>query len=214
MAADSIKNQSANDRQAAVCREVGLDLYEGNEEIYRNVLMNFAKCKKNTLIELKDAICAGNLKLAYRTAHSLRGAAGTIGAGRLADAAMGVESALASISGVGQDFNGEKVFNGQMMILEREFTGVFHELKSLVIEKEEICSRPIVMDREKMIELFDQLAPYLETGDTKCLEYLDSIEDILRSAAEGFLLFITQMEHYDFDQAYETMEKIRRFIRS
>lgn len=203
-------NTNDSTSETAIDRNLGLDRYEGNQKIYANVLETFKRNNKDILKELSGAINANNNKLAYRIAHSLRGAAGTLGATRLADAAFSVEHFLAD-KDKGCCFNEGETFKMQMSVLESAYTAVYDELELLVKDKEPDCSS-YIMNREKTLELIGKLTPFLEVGDAKSVEYLDEIHDSFLSAAEEFKLFTTQMESYDFEQALETMNRIRQFM--
>lgn len=192
-------------------RSLGLDRYEGDEKIYENVLESFDRNNKDTLKNLKNAIHADDRKLAHRIAHSLRGAAGTIGATRLADAILPIESLL-SPKKAACDFHIGETFKKHMALLESEFNAVFAEF-NLLLKKKVVDGCDLkAISREKTLNLIDRLTPLLESGDANSLEYLDEIDENFRPAAEEFQLFITQMESYDFDQALETLNNIRKFM--
>lgn len=210
---DRDKKQSMKTGQAAINREIGLEQYEGDTKIYADILVKFTKNNQSAFEQLKGAICDGDLELAYRTAHSLRGAAGTIGATRLASAALDVEKMLSPKNSAMANIADGKALNEPLVLLESEFCAVFDDLKELTEENEGNRYHRSDMDRNKMIELMNKLTPFLETGDTRCLEHLDEIHEVFFSAAEGFKLFVTCIEQYDFEQADEIMESIRRFIR-
>lgn len=69
-------------------------LYGGNEELVGRIRADFLRnVSPARLDELFAAVNAGDCDLACRLSHSLKGAAGTIGARSLQDAALGVELA-------------------------------------------------------------------------------------------------------------------------
>lgn len=197
--------------RTAIDRNLGLDRYEGNEKIYENVLKTFERNNKSSLNELKNALDARNGKLAFCVTHSLRGAAGTIGATRLANAAFGIENML-SHAKMGFIPADKANFEKHMTLLENEYNAVYAEINLFMEESADDNGCSEVMNRRKTLDLIDTLAPLLEAGDAKSVEYLDDIEQIFRPAAEGFRLFIAQMEAYDFEQAFETMNSIRQFM--
>lgn len=206
----TIEQPKKND---AISLETGLAQYEGDNTIYTDILVNFAKNNKDTLERLKDAIRESDSTLAYRTAHSLRGAAGSIGAIRLASAALALEKAFAPENRVFFDFSMEQQLNEQILLLEQEFSAVFAELNAFVAEKETPAYHPHRMDRNRTMEMLDILSPFLETGDTKCLDYLGDAKEVFLPAAEGFKLLISHLESYDFEQAYELTKHIRQFMK-
>lgn len=200
-------------RTDAISLETGLAQYEGDTAIYTDILDNFAKNNKDTLEKLKDAIRENDTTLVYRTAHSLRGAAGSIGAVRLASAALALEKAFAPENRVFLESSTEEKLNEQILLLEQEFGTVFAELTAFVSEKETPAYQPHRMDRKRTMEMLDILSPFLETGDTKCLDYLGDAKEVFLPAAEGFKLLISHLESYDFEQAYELTKHIRQFMK-
>lgn len=209
MQENTVKNQSARAGIAALDRELGLEQYEGDESIYEDILHNFAKNNRGTYNRLVDEMNQNDMKRAHRTAHSLRGAAGTIGAVRLADAAYVVENALMLMQEKKCESLDQSILDEQIRLLEQEFNAVFEELKYKDAKMMNVSGQPMEMSRCEIIGLLDKLAPLLACGDTKCLEYVEKTETVCRAIAEKFLLLVRQIEQYDFEQASETLQEIR-----
>jgi two-component system sensor histidine kinase/response regulator len=77
---------------------VGLQRTMGKRSLYRDLLRRFVSGQKEALCKLGDALDSRDTQLAGRIAHTLRGLAGTIGAGNLADAMTEVEMAMGDAS--------------------------------------------------------------------------------------------------------------------
>jgi two-component system, sensor histidine kinase and response regulator len=84
----------------------GIDVASGlrrtgsNRGRYESLLRRFAEQQDGTVEAIRTALSLGDAATAERAAHSLKGAAGTLGAGPLAEAAAAAESAVKTGGGV------------------------------------------------------------------------------------------------------------------
>jgi two-component system, sensor histidine kinase and response regulator len=78
----------------------GLRRTGGNRGRYETLLRKFADQQAGAVEAIKSALSMGDPASAERTAHSLKGAAGTLGATRLAEAAAVAEAAIKTSDGV------------------------------------------------------------------------------------------------------------------
>jgi signal transduction histidine kinase/DNA-binding response OmpR family regulator len=67
---------------------------EIDEELYKELQVEFAKANRNVCYDITSAIASGDVKLAHRLAHTLKGNAGMLGKTRLQTAAAEVEAIL------------------------------------------------------------------------------------------------------------------------
>ena len=109
----------------------GLDVAQGlrrtmnKTPLYLGLLKRFADGQRDTPARLRNALGAGDVELAARTAHTTKGVAATIGAGRVAAAAEAVELALR-----GDDPDAAEVAD-LVALLERELTPLVDALGGL-----------------------------------------------------------------------------------
>jgi two-component system sensor histidine kinase/response regulator len=68
----------------------------GNRKRYESLLSRFADSQAEAVREIRNALAAGDIPTAERTAHSLKGAAGNLGATALAEEAARAETAVKS----------------------------------------------------------------------------------------------------------------------
>ena len=85
---------------AGVDTESGLKLTGDKRGHYESLLREFAKQEEGTVEQIRTALAAGDAATAQRGAHSLKGAAGTLGATTLAEEAARAEAAIKSGHGV------------------------------------------------------------------------------------------------------------------
>jgi CheY-like chemotaxis protein len=81
---------------AGIDTRVGLKRTGGNSKRYERLLRRFAQQQADVITGISKALLSGDSVTAERTAHSLKGAAGTLGAVALAELAAKVETALKS----------------------------------------------------------------------------------------------------------------------
>jgi PAS domain S-box-containing protein len=74
--------------------DAGLFYFKGNRALYLKLFENFQRTQPGLQAQLQNGFADGDRALVQRSAHTLRGMAGTLGAGSLVDAATGLESEL------------------------------------------------------------------------------------------------------------------------
>ncbi|MCL2070077.1 MAG: PAS domain-containing protein [Treponema sp.] len=172
-----------------------IDEDEDNYELQRKLQINFFKNNQNVYDEITEAVAAGDMKLAHRLAHSLKGNAGLIGKIGLRNAAAEVEMLLKD--GIAS------VWENKMNNLKTELMTVLEELKPLfdepvVLEKHEMLSL------EQTLALFDKLKPMLENNNTDCFDLLDELR-----AVPGTEELVKYIENFDFKSAFQTLAELK-----
>ena len=66
----------------------------GKRELYERLLRKFADKQAGTVVAVRTALASGDITTAEREVHSLKGAASSLGADALAEAAAKAEQAL------------------------------------------------------------------------------------------------------------------------
>jgi len=95
-------------------------------ELRKKIVIHFVKDNRNRLAEITDAISAGDIKLAHRLAHTLKGSAAQAGKILLQQAALEVEQNLKDEQ--------NRVTPQQMAALEAELNAALAELEPLAQE--------------------------------------------------------------------------------
>ena len=103
--APSRKSEDSDTRLAVpgIDVDAGLRRTGGNRKRYETLLRKFAEQQSGTGAALVAALAKGDMATAERTAHSLKGAAATLGAKALAEAASQAEAAIKNRKDPGQD---------------------------------------------------------------------------------------------------------------
>ncbi|MBK7661078.1 MAG: response regulator [Betaproteobacteria bacterium] len=76
--------------------EEGLRHAAGKPSLYRSVLGKFVASEKTLAASIREALAGGDVEAARRLAHTLKGTAGTVGAGILRTQALSLEQAIAA----------------------------------------------------------------------------------------------------------------------
>jgi signal transduction histidine kinase/CheY-like chemotaxis protein len=91
------RNSDGDDLQiSGVDTKAALRRTGGNRKRYESLLNRFADSQADAVAEIRSALAAGDIPTAERTAHSLKGAAGNLGATALAEEAAKTETAVKS----------------------------------------------------------------------------------------------------------------------
>jgi len=173
-----------------------------NNELWEKLRINFVKHNQNIHAEISEAITNGDLKLAHRLAHTLKGNAGQIDEKGLSYAAQSLEILLKSESASVSE-NSSSI-SDCMDRLEIELGLVLDKLKHLLeeITEQEKIVKPLNL--EEALILFEKLIPMLKKGDTGCFGLLADIR-----AVPGTEKLVEQIEKIDFELASVTLEEIK-----
>ena len=90
----STPKESALPKLPGIDVEAGLVRVNGNVDLYRKILSSFYQNNTGTKLEIENALEAGDLELAGRLVHTVKGVAATIGADRLAKVSQPLETEL------------------------------------------------------------------------------------------------------------------------
>ncbi|MDL1963170.1 MAG: response regulator [Deltaproteobacteria bacterium] len=132
--------------------EIGLRRTGGNQTLYSDLLKDFVKDHGKDHQAIVDALVRNDIKLAHRTAHTLKGVAGGIGAMALYESAKKVETELKE--------GKSRVFEPLIENLARDLRWVIEDLQRKMkpqasIDTKNKSAQPIRI--EKMTPLLDAL---------------------------------------------------------
>ncbi|MDR3264415.1 MAG: Hpt domain-containing protein, partial [Synergistaceae bacterium] len=191
-----------------VDRKLGLKNSAGDEALYLQVRANFLEDHASDAERIADVLRIENRAEARRLAHTLKGAAGLLGAAGLREAAFEVEKPLAE--------GDADPTADQMRKLRGELEAVLVELRRAAPgepaprKSDSGGAEPEgAFDREGAISLLDRLAPLLASGNTRSLELTDEIRRTLSPLGEKCEVLLKRMEEFDFCGASETLLSLR-----
>ncbi|HKL81969.1 MAG TPA: response regulator [Desulfobacter sp.] len=205
------KNVSLPSDLAGIDIEAGLARTNGNQTLYMTLLKHFINDHGRDHKLIVQAVAQNDIALAQRTAHTLKGVAGGIGAQALYDSSRKVETALRE--------NQIKPLEFLMENLARDLTQVVEELEKKIIARsldDTIESSTAPIDMEKLNALLydlQKLAGEMDPDiDTKAEEInqLLLLHDSPHKELSAELL--DQAENLNFEEALEVMERLRRVL--
>jgi CheY-like chemotaxis protein len=168
---------------------------EEEEKSLRQLRLNFVKNNRDTYAEIIKAAEGGDIKLAHRLAHTLKGNAGLIEEESLRVAAAEAEALFSE---------GKNLLDVEKTTaLEAELKSVLDKLSPLLHE-EETNRKTEVADTEKAKKIIEKLEPMLVDRNPECVNLLDDIRTI-----PGTEALMQQMEKFKFKQAILELAKIK-----
>ena len=164
-----------------------------NDELQQKMLVYFAKKNQNAYENLSAAISNGDIKLAHRLAHSLKGNAGQLGLSELQSISEDIEFTLKANQLPSDD---------KITSLKTELNIILDSLKPL-LDEEKTTEVTETISFDEKLELLNELSKLLDQKNTKCLSLLDKIALIPETKE-----LVAQIEDYDFSLAAETLNSI------
>jgi HPt (histidine-containing phosphotransfer) domain-containing protein len=164
------------------------------------LIATFVKDNLTTFKDISDALETGDVKLAHRLAHTLKGVAGLVGMTTLVEAARIVEQSLAE---------------GKTELLDEQMDDLRHELKAALDEltpmmnthadKVRRYTENISFDRKNALKILENLDSLLEADS---FDSVNLVKDL--SVIPGTEQLASQVENLKFKQARETLAAIKR----
>lgn len=188
--------------------EIGLRRTGDNRALYGNLLKDFVRDHGNDHQTIVDALIGNDIEVAHRTAHTLKGVAGGIGALETYESAQKVETALKE--------DRSRVPEPLMEKLDRDLREVVEDLERKMkpwgpVDTKGKNAQPI--HREKIIPLLDTLQVLAEEMDPDAEEEAEEISQLLHSHGsvhkELGAKLAEQMADLDFEDALETLAELR-----
>ncbi|MDA3791006.1 MAG: response regulator [Desulfobacula sp.] len=189
--------------------ETGLRRTGENRALYIELLKDFVTDHGNDNQVISQALLENNIELALRTAHTLKGVAGGIGALALYESAQKVETTIKE---------------DQLQLLEPLKEKMTWDLREVVEDLEKkIIQQPSIeiknksdqpINVEKIISLLDELQGMAEEMDPDAEEKAKEINQLLHLHDSihkelGAMLF-DQSADMDFEEALETLTELRK----
>ncbi|MDQ5914192.1 MAG: two-component system, sensor histidine kinase and response regulator, partial [Pseudomonadota bacterium] len=184
--------------------ELGLRSVRGRAGSYRRLARLYAESHQNDTDILRQQLENGDLEAARRSAHSLKGAAGTIGAMALHAAAAELENLLRSEGGsndlvVAEAISRAHYLNRSLCLALGEADGAAVELASLQ-----------QIDWSAVREAMEALEHLIAEDDVRADSVLKDSQALLQTAlGKRFDAIARHLSHYDFESALQVLDEAR-----
>ena len=179
--------------------KTGMAAMRGKPEKYLSLLEKFLSHHGEMPELLRQTINSGDNPTAMRHAHSLKGAAGSLGLNSLRGAAATLEAALRE----------NRPANQTMPLLDA-LTQVHCELSDLLHQKLGIATQTTCsFDATQVQALVAQLLPLLENDDMRTSDLVSREHDLLSSAlGPEFSEFERHVDNFDFPAAFKHLQSV------
>jgi polar amino acid transport system substrate-binding protein len=176
-------------------RQVG-----GNSDFYLKLLGDFISLHGDSVSELEELIKAARFGDARRTAHTLKGVAGNIGAERLEKIAAGLEARFA---------NGELPPEQLFRDFSRTCESLFAAIRNIISESEqsEPDAESVDMESVEIEEELKNLITELQNGEAASVDIYKKLKPVLeqRIEAERFAKLDELISNYELEAATEML---------
>ncbi len=183
----------------------GLRMTRGNPEKYAALLHLFIEHHESDVARLRDCLAAGDQEQARRLAHSLKGAAGSIGATALAGLAAELDAAFTQ----GRPEREITARIEAFFQAQQTFTAAVRA--AVPVSAAAASGAPV--DWASVRARLDQLAALLGEGDARAITLMRETAPELRAAlGDGVGLLPRQIEIFDFETALDTLRGLREQV--
>ena len=194
----------------------GLNRLQGNQKLYRKLLLDFGVKYTEVAAEIRDALAAGDLKQTHSLVHNLKGLAGNLAATELQTAAVNFEKL---IKGDQKPAVSKKQLGRKFKNLETAITRALNAVQALGPAPGKI---PVEPSRDEIAAIAPQLAKEaagllkepVEMGD---VTQIKSIAQELKSKSNAFEAFSDQCiqfaEDFDFEGITRLVGELEKIVK-
>ena len=185
----------------------GLNRVAGNRRLYRDLLGKFAAKQGDAAGQITTALDSGDLKLAERIAHTVKGVAGNLGIVEVQSVAQRLEKVLregeGTVTAVLVEFAG--VMNTQVQTIEKA-------LRDSAINYRPDAVQTLPFDGKVVAVAIARLRTLLEASDGDAEESFRSLLEAVSGAVEKPYLdgLSASINDFDFDTALKKLDEIAK----
>ena len=190
----------------------GLKNVGGNKKLYKQLLQEFYTDYEETAAKIKDSLAKGDIEYVRRTAHTIKGISGSIGAEDLQIEAGKLELAimqgkLESVEKLVENF--EESID---IVLQSAYT--LKEIQVVKTADELSHIQDVPLDISKIEPLFTELDGLLSEGDSDAGECMLSIMEHLEGSIfqDKLKLLDDQINRFLFKDALKTLKEFAKSI--
>ncbi len=212
--ADALLEMPASDQPAAPMPEIsvetggvlsipgidttgGIRRMAGRREAYLKLLKQFCDTQESAARDVRQALQAQDRETAERIAHTLKGAAGGIGATLLSERASNLERSIR-----------DNVENEEILwLFESELSTTISAILAGLPTPPDTAPKPTEMTDEAVRAAIDQLTDYLRDSDGEAIDYLARHTALFRAAVgpQNFPPLEQAVNNFDFETALKLL---------
>jgi CheY-like chemotaxis protein len=182
--------------------EAGIARVGGNVGLYKKILRKFVENSAGAIEEIESAYAAGDGEGAIRTAHTLKGVGGNIGAEALQSAAADLEAALTS---------GPKELPRELLeLVRRQLLSTLESLRPVAEPEQSVDDPDNALAPVNIAALLTELLEKLEQYDSQAEEVLESFAHRAKGTLvdSSLKLLEKSIAQYEFDEAAEQVREL------
>ena len=185
--------------------EGGLRRVMGNKALYLDLLRRFSEGQRDTPQGMREALAAGDRRLAERLAHTLKGVSGNIGAAGVQASAAELEAAIEKEAAPAQ----VEELLGRLSNLVAETIGRIDAGLAGTRHSDNGSANGNGVSRP-LSEILERLARYAEENDCEALDYFEAARAELESRYGSTVTdeLEKRMRAYDFKGVLETLRNV------
>lgn len=194
----------AGDDTSVLDPDIALQRMGGDRDLYERMLSRFQARESDAATRLRAALTQGDTKTAYRVVHNVKGLAGSIGAG---DVAQASEALLLGLDGDSTTLH-EALLNWETRF--SQLLGVLSRLRQPVAAAESAATEP--PNPLQTEALLRKLAHELEKDDASASRSAAELARQLAGSAHAQLAHAVahHAAHYDYDEALGILCELAR----
>ena len=183
--------------------DAGVERLMGNRPVYLRALARFRHDYRSAGAAIGTAIETGNLVLAQRLGHTLKGAAGMIEARSLHAAALALEAALRAAPAGQADL---AILGTTFVRLDAELAHVLRELDAMTDLAETGVPAPRLVGGDDVVM---RLRTLLDIGDGEAVDLVEQARDVLveKLGEEKYGKLGAAVADFDFERALALLDQ-------
>jgi len=202
------QEQPVPDEEGAVVPELeGFDVtgamarMGGDGRLYQKILLRFHQTQADAGARLRSALVEDDRKTAQYIAHTLKGAAGNVGAEHVKALAAAIEQSACS--------DGE-IDETMLESLETALGAAINSLADWLASNKKEQRRQRAIASDKVMPLISKMCLMLEDSDSHAVDLMDDIKDALQGSnfSHDADRLQTMLNNYDFEQALKIARRL------
>jgi two-component system sensor histidine kinase/response regulator len=194
----------------------GLDRLQGNQKLYRKLLLDFGAKYTMTAAEIRDALDRGDFDQAHSLIHNIKGLAGNLAATGLQAAAIEMEKL---VKGGQKESASQKQLDQKFVELEKSIDQALKAVKTLGPEPAEApeqssADKMAAIPPEVVREAADRIKEPADLGD---VTQIKSIAEELKSKSDAFAplsdRFFQLADDFDFEGISKLVSELEKIAK-
>jgi len=183
----------------------GLSRVAGNQKLYRKLLRQFAEQQGSVITQISEALSKGDVALAERLAHTLKGVAGNIGAKSIQTAAGALEKLIRNHAKPDELTSAKQQLAATLDPLVAQLQAAFKP----AVNAQPAAAPAVAVDPARSREAAAQLARLLSESDPGAADFIEAHQAALRTlfAGDAWSQFEKLVQGYVFADAQAQLEQ-------